>query len=210
MHAESAFFHDSLLAEAIAQTALYGRDLLAWDLWLFPVEAARVVGTGCFTVTAANAPVIIDRHDAVRLFPRRFDRANVDARRRTILGVAASNGRLAAVRSLCELGANQELGGGGLTPLLWAAIGDHFAVVQYLVEKAAAKVDAADPVTKLDAAALASIRVCPHVSKYLAAPGRFEGEAGLVTLKAEVAGESSRGSVVVDGSVDESMLGKFS
>jgi hypothetical protein len=54
----------------VTQPALYFGDAPGGDEWiyigaLFPVELARVIGAGHFTIAAADATVIVHHHQAV-------------------------------------------------------------------------------------------------------------------------------------------------
>lgn len=78
VQAEGAFFHHPLRADPVAEIALFRIDLFFGDLGFGPIEAPGVVGAGGFTIAAANAPVVVDYHDAVLFLPGGFDRADVD------------------------------------------------------------------------------------------------------------------------------------
>src|SRR6185436_5485416 len=81
VEAERALLDDALRTDPVRQVRLIGVDLLAGDLGRLPVEAPRVVRARGLAVAAADAPVVVDDHDAVGLLPRRLDRANLHARR---------------------------------------------------------------------------------------------------------------------------------
>src|SRR5262249_46072350 len=87
LDAERALLDHATLPQAIAEIVLVWVHLVGGHHGLAPVEAARVVGAGGDAVAAADAPVVVHHHDAVRLHPRRLHRADVHARR--VLAVEA-------------------------------------------------------------------------------------------------------------------------
>src|SRR5262249_17014590 len=86
LNAERALLHDAALPQAVAEIVLVRVHLVGGHHGLAPVEAARVVGAGGDAVAAADAPVVVHHHDAVRLHPRGLHRADVHARRPLAVG----------------------------------------------------------------------------------------------------------------------------
>ena len=68
-------------ARPIAQIVRVRVELLGRNPGLGPVEVPRPVGAGCHAVAAADAPVVIDDDDAIRLLPGRRGRAGFHALR---------------------------------------------------------------------------------------------------------------------------------
>jgi hypothetical protein len=77
--AEGALLHDSLGSRSVAEVVGVGLDLLGRDSRVRPVEVARPVGAGGHAAAAADAPVVVDDRDAVRLLPGRLHRTDLDA-----------------------------------------------------------------------------------------------------------------------------------
>src|SRR5512142_1872980 len=71
LDAEGALLDDALRARAVAEVVLVRVQLGRGQLRLRPVEVARAVGAARHAAAAADAPVVVDDHDAVRLLPRR-------------------------------------------------------------------------------------------------------------------------------------------
>src|ERR1035438_3286239 len=69
LDAEGAFFDDALGAGTVAQVVSVGIEFLVGYFRLLPVEMARAIGASRHAVPAADAPVVIDDHDAVFLGP---------------------------------------------------------------------------------------------------------------------------------------------
>src|SRR5690606_21113316 len=80
VNTEGALLDDALRTEAVAEVVHVGIHGLGRDAGLGPVETACAVGTCGHAAAAADAPVVVDRHDAVGLLPGGVDRAGLHAR----------------------------------------------------------------------------------------------------------------------------------
>src|SRR5581483_8504101 len=92
-----ALLDDALRARPVAEEMLDRVDLVGAEARLPPVEAARAVGARRHAAATADAPVGVDRHDAVGLLPGRLDRARLDAGR--VLALLAGDGEVELVRA---------------------------------------------------------------------------------------------------------------
>src|SRR5512143_537170 len=95
LDAEGALLHDSLITRPVAQVVRLRIDLLRLSVRLRPVKMASTVGTGGHAVPAADAPVIIDDDDAVRLLPGGLRRAGANAGR--IFALLTLNGHIKVI-----------------------------------------------------------------------------------------------------------------
>lgn len=75
VNAKGTFFDDAALPRSIAEDVNFRVDLFRGDFGVGPVEASRAVWTGRHAVAAADAPIVINYSDAVRVLPGRLGRA---------------------------------------------------------------------------------------------------------------------------------------
>ncbi len=112
---EGAFFHFSLGSDAVAEVMLFDGNLILGHLRLAPVEPAAVVGTGGLAVAAADTPVVVDHHDAVRFPPGCPGRAGLGAGRFFAVKALGAHVELVVHRDLVIIlavaGARVELSG---------------------------------------------------------------------------------------------------
>src|ERR1039458_4054132 len=87
---EGALLDHALGPRAVAEVVGVGIDFVFGNGRGFPVEVPRAVGAGRHAVAAADAPVVIDDHDAVLLSPGGACRADLGAGR--ILALLAADG----------------------------------------------------------------------------------------------------------------------
>src|SRR5512139_2126135 len=80
LDAERALLHDALRPRPVPQVVLHRVQLLGRELRLRPVHVARAVRARRHAAAAADAPIVVDDDDAVRLLPRRLRRADLHAR----------------------------------------------------------------------------------------------------------------------------------
>src|SRR5579862_221724 len=73
LDAERAFFDDAFFARAVAEVFGFGVHLVGGNAGVGPIEVARAVGAGGHAAAAADAPIVVDDHDAVFFLPRRAD-----------------------------------------------------------------------------------------------------------------------------------------
>src|ERR1035438_4643213 len=92
LDAEGTLFDDALGARAVAQVVSIGIEFLVGNGWLGPVEMPRSIGASRHAVTAADAPVVIDHHDAVALDPGGAGGAYLGAGR--VLAMLAPDGHV--------------------------------------------------------------------------------------------------------------------
>src|SRR5579872_5437635 len=69
LDAEGAFLHYAFGPGPVAEVVGVGIDLVLRHAGLGPIEVARAVGAGRHAVAAADAPVVVDHHDAILLGP---------------------------------------------------------------------------------------------------------------------------------------------
>src|SRR5262245_41658579 len=87
LDAEGALLDHAAFPEPVPEVVLLGVHLVGGNDGIAPVEAPRVVRAGRDAVAAADAPVVVDHDDAVRLHPGGLDRTDVHAGR--VLAVEA-------------------------------------------------------------------------------------------------------------------------
>src|ERR1017187_241514 len=92
LDAEGALFDDALGPRAVAQVVRVGVEFLVGNFRLLPVEMPRAIGASRHAVTAADAPVVIDHHDAVAFGPGGAGGAYLGARR--VLAMLAPDGHV--------------------------------------------------------------------------------------------------------------------
>src|ERR1017187_8246854 len=95
LDAEGALFDDALGPRAVAQVVRVGVEFLVGNFRLLPVEMPRAIGASRHAVTAADAPVVIDHHDAVAFGPGGAGGAYLGARR--VLAMLAPDGHVGGV-----------------------------------------------------------------------------------------------------------------
>src|ERR1017187_1981822 len=101
LDAEGALFNHAFRPRPVAQIVRVGIDLVLRNGGLGPVEVARAVRARGHAVAAADAPVVVDDHDAVFLRPGGAGGADLGARR--ILALLAAHGDI-EVALLGDLG----------------------------------------------------------------------------------------------------------
>ena len=69
LDAEGAFFNNSLVSGPVAEIMRLGIDLFRRSVRSSPVKLPGAVRAGGHAVPAADAPVIVNHHNAVRFFP---------------------------------------------------------------------------------------------------------------------------------------------
>ena len=81
LQAEGALFHDPFAPRPVGQIGHLRIDLVVGKLGFCKVEAPRPIRTGRLAIAAADAPIVVDHRDAVRLLPGRLHGTDFDARR---------------------------------------------------------------------------------------------------------------------------------
>ncbi len=92
MQAEVALLHGALGPDAVRQVALTRVDFVGRNLRLFPIESSSKVRTSRFSVTTANAPVVVNNHNAIIFLPCGFNRTCGNAGR--VLTLLALHGHV--------------------------------------------------------------------------------------------------------------------
>jgi hypothetical protein len=69
LDAERALLDHALVAWTITEIVRLGIDLLGFAAGFRPIEVAGAIRTGGHAIPAADAPVVIDDYDSIRLFP---------------------------------------------------------------------------------------------------------------------------------------------